>query len=120
MGQPKYFLNILFFGVAIINTVSGLFQELKARKEVQRLSLLSQPKVLVIRDGITKEIKSEELVIGDLIKLHTEDQLTVDATLVESVNFEVDESLLTGESDPIHKRIGDQLFPAALLFQVVV
>ncbi len=110
LGQPKYFLNILFFGVAIINTVSGLFQELKARKEVQRLSLLSQPKVLVIRDGITKEIKSEELVIGDLIKLHTEDQLTVDATLVESVNFEVDESLLTGESDPIHKRIGDQLF----------
>ncbi|HHT24238.1 MAG TPA: HAD-IC family P-type ATPase [Clostridiaceae bacterium] len=107
--QPKYFVNILFLGVAIINTVSGIIQEIKARREVQRLSLLSQPRVLAVRDGVTQEIPSEELVIGDLIELHTEDQLTVDAKLVSGINFEVDESLLTGESDAVYKRAGDHL-----------
>ncbi|NLJ71056.1 MAG: HAD-IC family P-type ATPase [Clostridiaceae bacterium] len=107
--QPKYFVNILFLGVAIINTVSGIIQEIKARKEVQRLSLLSQPRVLAVRDGIVKEISSEELVIGDLIELHSEDQLTVDARLVSGINFEVDESLLTGESDAVYKKAGDHL-----------
>ncbi|HHU53800.1 MAG TPA: HAD-IC family P-type ATPase [Clostridiaceae bacterium] len=107
--QPKYFVNILFFGVAVINTVSGIAQEIKARREVQRLSLLSQPRVLAVRDGITQEISSEELVIGDLIELHAEDQLTVDAKLVSSINFEVDESLLTGESDAVYKQAGDHL-----------
>lgn len=107
--QPKYFVNITFLGVAIINTVSGIIQEIKARKEVQRLSLLSQPRVLAVRDGIAQEISSEELVIGDLIELHTEDQLTVDARLVNGINFEVDESLLTGESDAVYKRAGDYL-----------
>lgn len=109
INQPKYFVNILFFGVAIINTVSGITQEIKARREVQRLSLLSQPRVLAVRDGITQEISSEELVIGDLIELYTEDQLTVDARLVSGINFEVDESLLTGESDAVYKRAGDHL-----------
>lgn len=71
--------------------------------------MLSQPRVLAVRDGIAQEISSEELVIGDLIELHTEDQLTVDARLVNGINFEVDESLLTGESDAVYKRAGDYL-----------
>lgn len=109
IDQPKYLLNTLFLGVAIVNTISSLLQELKARKEVKKLSLLSQPKVIVIRDGIAQEVGNEDLVLGDMLELHTENQLTVDAVLAEGINFEVDESLLTGESDSIYKQAGDQL-----------
>lgn len=109
LDQPNYLVNGLFFGVAIINTVSGTFQELRARKEVLRLSLLSQPRVFVIREARKTKIPSTDLVIGDLIELYAENQIIVDARLIDGMNLKVDESLLTGESDPVFKKNGDRL-----------
>ncbi|HZJ68972.1 MAG TPA: cation-translocating P-type ATPase, partial [Candidatus Eisenbacteria bacterium] len=110
IDRPKYIINGLFFGVAIVNTVSGTIQELKARKEVLRLSLLNQPRILVIREAKVKEIPTTELVVGDLIELRTENQIVVDAKLIKGMNLKVDESLLTGESHAVLKKDNDKLF----------
>lgn len=109
LGDPRYLINGLFFGVAIINTASNIIQELKARRELMRLSLINQPRVQVVRSGQKREISVSDLVVGDLIELHYEDQVAVDAIYRRGINFLVDESLLTGESDGVAKKAGDQL-----------
>lgn len=109
LGEPQYLINGLFFGVAIINTASNILQELKARRELMRLSLINQPQVYVVREGQKREVAVSDLVVGDLIELHYEDQVAVDAIYRQGINFLVDESLLTGESDGVAKETGDQL-----------
>ena len=100
--------NMLFMGVVISNTLIGTVQELRARHTIRRLSLLNVPMAHVLREGAERECRPEELVQGDLVILRAGDQVPADA-LVTSGGGAADESLLTGESDPIAKQAGDEL-----------
>lgn len=102
------FENMLFLFVIIINTAIGIFQEVRSKNALEKLSLLSRNKYRVNRDGQTIEIDSEEIVLGEYLHLNLGDQVPVDAEVLEGT-IEVDESLLTGESDSIFKTVGDKL-----------
>ncbi|MGL4606314.1 MAG: HAD-IC family P-type ATPase [Eubacteriaceae bacterium] len=106
--------NLLFLNVVIINTVIGIVQEVKAKKTVDKLSLLSQPLAKVIRDGTPKDICYEEIVIDDVILLSQGKQIPSDSEIVQG-KIEVNESLLTGESEPIIKRVGDKLLSGSFV-----
>ncbi len=100
--------NMLFLGVVISNTLIGTVQELRAHRTIRRLKLLNAPQVRVRRDGEEKEVKAESLVLGDVVLLRAGDQIPADAVALTGQGA-VNESLLTGESDPVEKRPGDWL-----------
>ena len=97
--------NMLFMGVVVSNTLIGVIQELRVHATIRRMQLLNAPTVQLTRGGVTRTAKSEELVRGDLIILHAGDQLPADC-IVRGGSGSADESLLTGESDPVPKREG--------------
>ena len=99
--------DALFGIVMVANTTIGIVQELRAKATLDRLSVLTTPQVVVIRDGAKSEIAVSSVVLDDLVEISTGDQLPVDGTVIESKALEIDESLLTGESDPIVKEPGD-------------
>lgn len=101
--------NLLFLFVAIINTAIGTFQELRAKRKLDQLSLLAATKVRVRRDGVETAIDQDQLVRGDILLLRRGDQVPVDGTVVATNGIEADESQLTGEADPISKATGDAL-----------
>ncbi|MBL3699036.1 HAD-IC family P-type ATPase [Leucobacter luti] len=106
--------DALFGLPALFNTVIGVVQEFNAKRTLDRLAVLNAPTARVLRDGVEVEISPERVVIGDLLVLRTGDQITADARVVESDHagpsgLEIDESLLTGESDAIRKREGDEV-----------
>ena len=106
--------NVLFMVVVFANLLIGIVQEVRAKLMVDRLSLLAAQNVTVIRDGHDKAIAPSELVVDDLIRLRTGDQVPADCTLVEGLPT-VDESLLTGESKPVEKRQGDELLSGSFI-----
>ena len=97
------------FTIAFANTAIAIFQEIKAKRALDKVSLLLKKEVTVIRDGERKEIDNEDIVQGDLIFIQRGDQAVVDGKAVSSNHLEIDESLLTGESLPIHKKDGDEI-----------
>jgi cation-transporting ATPase E len=99
--------DALFGIVMVTNAAIGIIQELRAKATLDRLSVLTTPRVTVIRDGKRNEIQVSAVVIDDLVEVKTGDQLPVDGTVIESDSLEIDESLLTGESDPVLKEPGD-------------
>ena len=101
--------NMLFMGVVISNFLIGTVQELRAKKAVDSLTVLTSPTARVVRSGTEKVIPSSELVLGDVIIAGAGDQFMADAEVIEG-NVRVDESLITGESDPVGKNAGDTLF----------
>lgn len=102
------FENMLFLGVIAINTAIGIYQEVKSKNALEELSLLGRNKYRVNRDNEIIEVDSEEIVLGEYLHLSLGDQVPVDAEIIEG-SIEVDESLLTGESDNIYKTTGDAL-----------
>ncbi|VEU82926.1 HAD-IC family P-type ATPase [Acholeplasma hippikon] len=102
------------FFIATINTIIGIIQEINAKKMIDKLSLLSAPTAIVIRDSSEQEISTTEVVIDDIIKLTSGKQIIVDAVVREG-SIEVNESLLTGESDPIIKKAGDTLYSGSFV-----
>ena len=102
------FENMLFLGVITINTAIGIFQEVRSKNALEKLSLLGRSKYRVNRDNETINIDSEEIVLGEYLHLNLGDQVPVDAEIIEG-SIEVDESLLTGESDNIFKTINDKV-----------
>ncbi|WP_299324359.1 HAD-IC family P-type ATPase [uncultured Gemella sp.] len=102
------FENMLFLGVITINTAIGIFQEVRSKNALEKLSLLGRNKYRVNRDNEIKNIDSEEIVLGEYLHLNLGDQVPVDAEIIEG-SIEVDESLLTGESDNIFKTTGDKV-----------
>lgn len=102
------FENMLFLGVIAINTAIGIYQEVKSKNALEELSLLGRNKYRVNRDNEIIEVDSEEIVLGEYLHLNLGDQVPVDAEIIEG-SIEVDESLLTGESDNIYKTTGDVL-----------
>lgn len=106
--------DLFFIVIVSLNVGIGIFQEIKAKKTIDKLSLLSAPTGLVIRDGEEQEIMISDLVIDDLMKLATGKQISADA-VVRDGQIEVNESLLTGESDPIVKKVGDELYSGSFV-----
>ena len=102
------FENMLFLGVITINTAIGIFQEVRSKNALEKLSLLGRSKYRVNRDNEIINIDSEEIVLGEYLHLNLGDQVPVDAEIIEG-SIEVDESLLTGESDNIYKTTGNEL-----------
>lgn len=108
------FRNLTFLPVIIGNTVIGIFQELRAKKTLDKMSMLNAPHSIVVRDGEQQKIQSEELVKDDIIILSAGNQICADATVL-SGSISVNESLLTGESDEIMKRSGDGLMSGSFV-----
>ncbi len=108
------FQNLLFINIVIINTFIGIIQEIKAKKTIDKLSLISQPHVTVLRDGSPQEIAFEKIVIDDILILKAGKQVPSDAQVV-SGELEVNESLLTGESESIMKYVGDELLSGSFV-----
>ncbi len=106
--------NMLFLGVVVSNAVIGLVQELRAKRTHDRLQLLSEGKVRVLRDGAETLLPPSELVLGDVVTLKRGDQAPADACVLEGA-AEADESMLTGESEPVPKRVGDTLLSGSFL-----
>ncbi|MDO4460152.1 MAG: HAD-IC family P-type ATPase [Clostridia bacterium] len=108
------FKNVTFFGTVIINAVIGMVQEIRSKKTIDKLSLISSPKVTVLREGQEKTIGVTEIVLDDLMILGIGNQVCSDSIIV-SGECEVDESLLTGESDPVNKKPGDHLLSGSFI-----
>ena len=102
------FENMLFLGVITINTAIGIFQEVRSKNALEKLSLLGRSKYRVNRDNEIINIDSEEIVLGEYLHLNLGDQIPVDAEIIEG-SIEIDESLLTGESDNIFKTTNDKI-----------
>lgn len=108
--------NMLFIFSIISNTSIGIYQEIKAKRIIEKLSFLKQEKVEVIREGEKASIHKEELVLNDIICLKKGDQIPVDAISLEN-GMDVDESMITGESDFIEKQTGDFIYSGSLVMQ---
>ncbi len=101
--------NGLFGGVIVANSAIGIVQELRAKRTLDRLAILNAPRARVVRDGVEAEIEVAGVVADDLLDLRAGDQVPADGDVQESAGLEIDESLLTGESDPVAKSVGDDV-----------
>ncbi len=105
----------LFGFVIIANTGIGIIQEMRAKKTLDGLAVIGEAKPTVRRDGQAVEISTSEIVLGDVIELGPGDKVVVDGEAVEADGLEVDESLLTGEADPVLKKPGDTMMSGAFV-----
>ena len=106
--------NLLFMGVIVCNILIGTFQEIRAKKTIDSLSLITAPKVRAVRGGTVREIPVGELVLDDVARFSAGNQIPTDCVILEGI-CEADESLLTGESDPVAKKPGDSLLSGSFL-----
>ncbi|RPK46093.1 putative cation-transporting ATPase F [Streptomyces sp. ADI92-24] len=105
----------LFGFVIIANTGIGIVQEWRAKKTLDSLAVIGEAKPTVRRDGVAAEISTSEIVLGDLVELGPGDKVVVDGSVAESDSLEIDESLLTGEADPVLKRPGDPVMSGSFV-----
>jgi len=106
--------NAAFMGVVILNLFIGVFQEVRAKRMVDRLTILTAKRVKALRDGQEREIAVEDIVVDDVVLLAHGDQIPADGVVLRGDPL-VDESLLTGESDNIEKHAGDELFSGSFV-----
>jgi cation-transporting ATPase E len=112
IGPPQ---DALFGLVVIANSLIGIVQELRAKRVLDRFRVLSSPTARVVRDGRPIEIPIEEVVLDDVLEIAQGDQIVVDGEVLSSRGLEIDESLLTGESDPVPKEAGDALLSGSFV-----
>ena len=108
-------INGLFGLLIVANSAIGIIQELRAKKTLDNLAIVGQAKPKVRRQSGTAEMLPNEVVIDDVIELGPGDQIVVDGELLEAATLEIDESLLTGEADPIAKGEGDQVLSGSFV-----
>ncbi len=106
-GNPR---DALFLGILVANTAIGTFQEVRAKRALDRLAALVVAKATVVRDGEPRQIPVEEVVVGDLVRVSAGDQVPADGELVRADGLALDESDLTGESEPVLRRVGERVF----------
>lgn len=106
--------NLLFLGVVICNTLISTFQEIRSKLTVDKLSLLNESKARVIRGGIEKEVSIYEIVLGDILKLRSGNQIPTDSRVL-SGEMLVNESLITGEEESVSKKVGSQLYSGSFV-----
>jgi cation-transporting ATPase E len=103
------YTNLLFLGVAIVNTAIGTFQEIRAKRQVDSLTILSQEPATVLRDGKMQEIPPSDIVVGDILAISRGGQVPVDGIMRSAGPLEIDESPLTGEPNAIAKEQGARI-----------
>jgi cation-transporting P-type ATPase E len=109
-------LQDALFGLVIVaNSAVGIVQELRAKRTLDRLSVLTMPTATVVRDGAASQVPASEVVLDDVLAVGPGDQLVVDGPLIDTDGLEVDESLLTGEAEPVPKRAGDQVLSGSFV-----
>ena len=108
-------INGLFGLLIIANSVVGMIQEIRAKQTLDKLAIVGQAKPLVRRQSGTRTRSPDEVVLDDIIELGPGDQIVVDGEIVEEDNLEIDESLLTGEADPIAKDAGDAVMSGSFV-----
>ncbi len=106
-GNPK---DALFLGILVANVAIGTFQEVRAKRALDKLAALVVAKATVVRDGAPRQVPLEEVVVGDLVRIGSGDQVPADGELVRADGLALDESDLTGESEPVVRRVGDEVF----------
>ncbi|HEX5800301.1 MAG TPA: HAD-IC family P-type ATPase [Gaiellaceae bacterium] len=99
--------DALFLGVVVANSTIGIVQEIRAKRALDALTALVAPTAAVVRDGVSKRVAVEGVYEGDLVRLEPGDQVVGDGTLVDALELAVDEAVVTGESEPVHKQEGD-------------
>lgn len=106
-GQYKH---MLFMGIVILNSLIGIVQELKVKQLIDKLSVITATKAKLVTQNGIREIPVEEIKTGNVLRIAIGDQIVADSAVMSSDGLEVNESLLTGESVPVHKKSGDTLF----------
>lgn len=112
VGEPQ---DALFGIVLVSNALIGIVQEIRAKRTLDQLAVLSEPRVRVVRDSDTREVSVDDVVLDDLIEVRTGDQIAADGVVRATTALQVDESLLTGESDPVDKAIGDPVLSGSFV-----
>lgn len=110
----KSYRNLLFLGVVFCNTIISIYQEIKAKKIVDKLSLVSEKKVTVIRNGKKESISFEDIVLDDIVEYKLGNQIVADAKIMDGI-CEVNESFITGEANSIIKKKGDFVLSGSFL-----
>lgn len=106
--------NLIFLGVMFCNIIIGIVQEVRAKKNVDKLSIISSKKVKVIRNGVIQSIGINDIVLDDIIELTNGNQIPSDCIIIDG-ECDVNESLITGESDAIHKKNGEMLLSGSFI-----
>ncbi len=106
--------NMLFLGIAIINTAISTIQEIHSKKVVDKLSVMASSKAKVIREGKKQEISIHELVLDDIMELYTGNQVATDSVILEG-DIQVNEAFITGEPDSIYKKTGDKILSGSYI-----
>ena len=109
------FKNGLFALILVANSGIGIFQEIRAKKTLDALAIVGQTRPVVRRSGVAAEIDPDEVVLDDIIEIGSGDQVVVDGEVVTAAALDVDESLLTGEADPIHKKPGNKILSGSFV-----
>jgi len=109
------FQDSLFGYVILANTGIGIIQELRAKKTLDSLAVIGEARPTVRRDGVAAAVSTSDIVLGDLIEIGPGDKIVVDGSCVETDSLEIDESLLTGEADPVVKRPGDEVMSGSFV-----
>lgn len=105
----------LFGFVIIFNSAIGIVQEYRAKRTLEKLSLIGEARPIVRRNGTDREVSADDIVLDDLVVLATGDQIMVDGEVLAATGLEADESLLTGEADPVHKHLGDEVMSGSFV-----
>ncbi|MGZ5291107.1 MAG: HAD-IC family P-type ATPase [Actinomycetota bacterium] len=107
--------DALFGGVLLANAAVGILQELRAKRTLDRLAVLTSPHARIVREGTPREEPVSEVVLDDVLELRPGDQIVVDGEVIEGAGLEVDESLLTGESEAVTKHEGDEVLSGSFV-----
>ena len=107
--------DALFGFVLIANAFVGIGQELRAKRTLDRLAVLTSPKARIMREGAVREVSTAEVVLDDVLELQPGDQVVVDGEILEGTALEIDESLLTGEAEPVMKHPGDEVLSGSFV-----
>ena len=109
MAYFKLFTGMFFVIILLANTTIGLYEDIKARRLLSKLRLITQPKALVVRNGMTQEIDVEDIVLDDIVYIEKDTQISADGTILEG-EVGVNESFITGESVNVFKGVGKEVF----------
>ena len=113
-GDPR---DALFLGIIVANSAIGIVQEVRAKRALDRLALLVAPSATVRRDGLTRALPREQLVVDDVVIVQPGDQLIADGTLSSATDLRLDQSVLTGESEPVGHVAGDAVLSGAFVVE---
>ena len=110
----RSYVNMTFLPIIVCNTMIGIVQEIRAKRVLDRLTLMNEPKTQVVRSGQMLQVDSEQLVLGDLCVFQAGNQICADA-VVEKGSLRVNEALITGEADEVVKNPGDILYSGSFV-----